>query len=184
MHNTSQKPSKISFKQNWSCIIGKILSSYVYDLITDWGHYKDHRRHFELAKRGDKQRTIPSCTKFSLSELKKIYKPLLKCSKRFIPPHNDGMICFYSNIGCSESNVIFKWRKNNNKNKKKAFTRSKRSHLVYFIQSQSERSQNETNRPFFNRLKLFIQLHDHFHLHISSAVQNMSHFIWEVIYLH
>ena len=30
------------------------------------------------------------------------------------------MICFYSNIGCSESKVIFKWRKNNNnKNKKK-----------------------------------------------------------------
>ena len=28
---------------------------------------------------------------------------------------------------------------------KKAFTRSKRSHLVYFIQSQSELSQNDTN---------------------------------------
>ena len=28
----------------------------------------------------------------------------------------DGMICFYSNIGCSESNVMFKWRKNNNNN--------------------------------------------------------------------
>ena len=26
------------------------------------------------------------------------------------------MICFYSNIGCSESKVIFKWRKNNNNN--------------------------------------------------------------------
>ena len=45
---------------------------------------------------------------------------LLKCSKRFIPPQTDGMICFYSNIGCSESKVIFKWRKNNNnKNRKK-----------------------------------------------------------------
>ena len=32
---------------------------------------KDHRRHFKLAKRCDKQRTIPSCIKFSLSELKK-----------------------------------------------------------------------------------------------------------------
>ena len=31
------------------------------------------------------------------------------------------MICFYSNIGCSESKVIFKWRKNNNnKNQKKS----------------------------------------------------------------
>ena len=27
------------------------------------------------------------------------------------------MICFYSNIGCSESKVIFKWRKNNNNDK-------------------------------------------------------------------
>ena len=26
------------------------------------------------------------------------------------------MIRFYPNIGCSESNVIFKWRKNNNNN--------------------------------------------------------------------
>ena len=76
------------------------------------------------------------------------YKPLLKCSKRFIPPQTDRMICFYSNIGCFESKVIFKWRKNNNdKNKqKKAFTRSKHWHLVYFIQSQSDLSQNETNK--------------------------------------
>ena len=26
------------------------------------------------------------------------------------------MICFYSNIGVSESKVIFKWRNNNNNN--------------------------------------------------------------------
>ena len=52
-------------------LLQKLLSSYVYDVITDWGHFKDHRRHFKLAKRGDKQRTIPSCIKFSLSELKK-----------------------------------------------------------------------------------------------------------------
>ena len=32
------------------------------------------------------------------------------------------------------------------KQQKKAFTRSKRSHLVYFVQSQSELSQNETNK--------------------------------------
>ena len=67
--------------------------------------------------------------------------------KTFYSNSTDGMICFYSNIGCSESKVIFKWRKtNNNSNKKKAFTRSKRSHLVYFIQSQPELSQNETNK--------------------------------------
>ena len=56
------------------------------------------------------------------------------------------MICFYSNIGCSESEVIFKWRKNNNDNKnkkKKAFTMNKLSHPVYFIQSQSELTERD-----------------------------------------
>ena len=52
-------------------LLQKLLSSYVYDLITNWGHFKDHRGHFKFAKRGDKQRTIPSCIKFSFSELKK-----------------------------------------------------------------------------------------------------------------
>ena len=42
----------------------------LYDLITDRGRFKDHRRHFKHAKRCDKQRTIASCIKFSLSELK------------------------------------------------------------------------------------------------------------------
>ena len=57
------------------------------------------------------------------------------------------MICFYSNIGCSESKVIFKWRKNNNNDKKqkKAFTRSKRSHLVY-IHSVSVRTLTERDK--------------------------------------
>ena len=50
----------------------------LYDLITDWGHFKDHRRHFKLAKSGDKQRTIPSCIKFSLSELKKNFNKVAK----------------------------------------------------------------------------------------------------------
>ena len=72
------------------------------------------------------------------------------------------VICFYSNIGCSESKVIFRRRKknnnnNNNNNNKKAFTRSTRSHLVYFIQSQSELSQNNTiyavNFDAFNKQK-------------------------------
>ena len=60
------------------------------------------------------------------------------------------MISFYSDIGCSESKVIFKWLKskniNKNKNKQKGFARRKRSHLVYFIQSQSELTQNDTNK--------------------------------------
>ena len=84
------------------------------------------------------------------------YKPLWKCSKRFIPPQTDGMIRFYSNIGCSESKVIFKWRKNNNnKDKNKAFTRSKSSHLVYFIQSQSELCQlSQQTQPIRDAHKL------------------------------
>ena len=60
------------------------------------------------------------------------------------------MISFYSNIGCacSESKAIFKWRKNNNnnKNQNKSFYKEQTSHLVYFIQSQSELPQNETNK--------------------------------------
>ena len=63
--------SKISNKVKVT-LLQKLLSSYVYDLITDWGHFKDHRCHFKLAKRCDKQRTIPSCIKFSLSEPKKV----------------------------------------------------------------------------------------------------------------
>ena len=50
----------------------------LYDLITDWGHFKDHRRHFKLEKRRDEQRTIPSCIKFSLSELKKHFNKVAK----------------------------------------------------------------------------------------------------------
>ena len=37
----------------------------------------------------------------------KKYRPLWKCSKRYIPPQTGGMIRFYNNIGCSESKVIF-----------------------------------------------------------------------------
>ena len=44
----------------------------------------------------------------SNAQLSEKYKPVWKCSKRFIPPQTDGMICFYSNIGCSEPKVIFK----------------------------------------------------------------------------
>ena len=57
--------------------------------------------------------------------------------KTFIPPQTGGMIRSSFNIGCSESKVIFKWRKNNKNNNKKTnkktlqtSTMSKRSHLV------------------------------------------------------
>ena len=43
----------------------------------------------------------------------------LEMFKTFDSSSDRRMVCFYSNIGCSESKVIFKWRKNN-KNKKKS----------------------------------------------------------------
>ena len=43
----------------------------------------------------------------------------LEMFKTFYSSSDWRMICFYSNIGCSESKVIFKWRKNN-KNKKRS----------------------------------------------------------------
>ena len=39
--------------------------------------------------------------------------------KTFYSSSDWRMVCSYSNIGCSESKVIFKWRKNNNNNKNK-----------------------------------------------------------------
>ena len=53
-------------------VLALIFFSYVYDLITDLGHFRDHidatlSAHEEVHKQG----TIPSCTKFSLSELEK-----------------------------------------------------------------------------------------------------------------
>ena len=58
------------------------------------------------------------------AQLSEKYSPLWKSSARhFIPPQTGGMIRFYSNIGCSESKVIFKWQKNNNDNKKKQIKR-------------------------------------------------------------
>lgn len=48
----------VSFKHYY--IIAKLLSSYVYDLITNRGHFKDQRHHFKLAKRYDNQRTMSS----------------------------------------------------------------------------------------------------------------------------
>ena len=59
------------------------------------------------------------------AQLSKKYKPLWKCLKRFIPLQTDGMIRFYSNIGCSESKVILKRRKTKKKKtNKKALQRA------------------------------------------------------------
>ena len=44
----------------------------------------------------------------------------LEMFKSFIPPQTDGMICFHSNIGCSESKVIFKWGKKTTTKTKKS----------------------------------------------------------------
>ena len=55
------------------------------------------------------------------------------------------MIRFCFNIGCSESKVIFKWRRTKTTQRWKGFLRSKRSLLVHFTQSQSKLSQWQTN---------------------------------------
>ena len=61
---------------------------------------------FSPAKEGEALDT--KSTHKSNAHLSEKYKPLWKCSKRFIPFQTDGMISFYSDIGCSESKVIFK----------------------------------------------------------------------------
>ena len=43
--------------------------------------------------------------------------------KTFFPPQTDGMIRSSFNIGCSESKVIFNWRKTNKNNNKKRIKR-------------------------------------------------------------
>ena len=48
----------------------------------------------------------------------------LEMFKTFYSSSDWRMVCFYSNIGCSESKVIFKWRKNNKNNKKKPLQRA------------------------------------------------------------
>ena len=53
----------------------KLLSTYICDLITDRGHFKDHRQHRRRFKARKELRraknNIPSFIKFNLSELKK-----------------------------------------------------------------------------------------------------------------
>ena len=86
----------------------------------------------------------------SNAQLSEKYSPLRKCSKRL----------FHLYIGCSESKVIFKGRKNNKNNikkkrKKKALqtsTRSKRSHLEHFTSNHSQQAQS--TRPVITKARL------------------------------
>ena len=85
----------------------------------------------------------------SNAQLSEKYSPLWKCSKPFIPPRTDGIIRSSFNIGCSESKVIFKWRKNSknkqqktNKKALQTFTRRKGSHLVHFTNKHSRHGQS------------------------------------------
>ena len=62
------------------------------------------------------------------------------------------MICFYSNIGCFESKVIFKRRKNNNNNNNKNKTKQKplqgaivRTSWISFSLSQNSHRTRQTN---------------------------------------
>ena len=54
-----------------------------------------------------------------IDALSEKYKTSLEMFKTFYSSSDWRMICFYSNIGCSESKVIFKWLKNNNNNTNK-----------------------------------------------------------------
>ena len=69
---------------------------------------------------------------------------------QFISPQTDGIICFYSNIGCSESKVIFNWRNNNNnnnnKNKKMPLQGANvRTSCISFSLSQNSHGTRQTN---------------------------------------
>ena len=72
----------------------------------------------------------------------------LEMFKTFYSSSDWRMICFYSNIGCSESKVIFKWRKNNNnnKNKKKPLQGANvRTSCISFSLSQNSHRTRQTN---------------------------------------
>ena len=97
IHNICQKPthSRVSFKHYY--IIAKLLSSYVYDLITDRSHFKDQRHHFKLAKRYDKQRTMSSPkTSIRLQNNKLSLKKNIRL-KALIPAENEEMNFLYKN---------------------------------------------------------------------------------------
>ena len=72
--------------------------------------------------------------------------------KTFFPPQTDGMIRSSFNIGCSESKVIFKWRKTNKNNNKKRMKR-----LYRPLQGANVRtsciSQTQSTRPVMNTQK-------------------------------
>ena len=60
----------------------KLLSTYICDLITDRGHFKDHRQHRRRFKARKELRraknNIPVRVKFNLSELKKSFSKVEK----------------------------------------------------------------------------------------------------------
>ena len=95
IHNICQKPthSRVSVKHYY--IIAKLLSSYVYDLITDRSHFKDQRDHFKLPKRYDKQRTMSSPkTSIRLQNNKLSLKKNIRL-KALIPAENEEMNFLY-----------------------------------------------------------------------------------------
>ena len=82
-----------------------VLAQQIYSEETNGAH-AHYREPVPLIQPGERRRSTGHKIKSQIESEK--YKPVWKCSKRFIPPQTDGMICFYSNIGCSESKVIFK----------------------------------------------------------------------------
>ena len=69
----------------------------------------------------------------------------LEMFKTFYSSSGWQMICFYYNIGCSESKLIFKWRKNNNNKKKPLQGANVRTSCISFSPSQNSHRTRQTN---------------------------------------
>ena len=74
----------------------------------------------------------------------------LEMFKTFYSSSDGRMNCFYSDIGCSESKVIFKWRKTNknneNKKKKPLQGANVRTSWISFSPSQNSHETNKRRR--------------------------------------
>ena len=81
------------------------------------------------------------------NNLSEIHKPLWKYSKRFIQPQTDRIICFYSNIGCSESKVISNDEKTTTtkRNEKTLQGANVRTSCISFSLSQNSHRTTQTN---------------------------------------
>ena len=98
----------------------------------------------------------------------------LEMFKKFYSSSDWRMICFYSNIGCSESKEIFKWRKNNNnnnKNKKKPLQGvNVRTSCISFSLSQNSHRNRQANAGDKGCAERFSALKDQHWRHVVSSL--------------